>query len=161
MRYDLYLSGFVQRWHTDPWLAREGQTNAQHQWGVALLIMRLHPAPSAALVFAALTHDAGEYVTGDMPYRFKQRYPEIGEPLETMTDRESAELRGAHIVLTEQDEKWLAFADRLESVLYVRTRDPDRLSENDWRSLITSLRGKAFALGVGAEVESLLQSAGL
>lgn len=159
MNLELYRSSFVQRWHTDPLLARLGQTNGHHQWGVGLIILLLHPAPSAGLLLVALTHDAGEIVTGDAPWVFKKLCPEISGPLEAQTDEVSEELRGVRIVLTPEEETWLGFADRLESLLYVYLMDPQRLYE--WRPLINRLRGQSFALGVADKVEALLQEMGL
>lgn len=59
--------GAVQRFHVRPGVAVN--TDAEHSWGVAMLVYLLSPAaaPSSALLLAALTHDLGEQYVGDTP----------------------------------------------------------------------------------------------
>lgn len=58
--------GAVERCHTIRHLG--SYSNAQHQWGVAMLLWALYPADVATkLVWHALTHDVPEGLTGDVP----------------------------------------------------------------------------------------------
>lgn len=55
----------VKRFHTKPMLV--GETVGHHSSGVAFLIMTIDPDCSAKLLKAAILHDMGEYMTGDIP----------------------------------------------------------------------------------------------
>jgi 5'-deoxynucleotidase YfbR-like HD superfamily hydrolase len=157
MNNALYLSSFVRRWHTDARLAPTGQTLGHHQWGVAVLILTLHPNPSRSLILAALTHDAGELLTGDLPYAFKKMHPEEAEHVEQVGDYARDDLLGFFLRLDDTEQEWLEMCDRLESVLYVSVHDPDRLRQEDWKKVRNQIEGWAFGLGVAGPVVALLK----
>ena len=69
------LSGDVERFHSNPGIAK--QKNSEHQWGVALLCQHFNPLCSKGIILAALTHDAPELFTGDLPATIKWSNPEI------------------------------------------------------------------------------------
>ena len=71
----LYNAGAVRRWHTNPHMAHVVDTIDGHSGRVAKMILLLHPAPSMALIRAALTHDDGEYAVGDIPGPAKSALP--------------------------------------------------------------------------------------
>ena len=50
--------GHVERAHSTP--HHGSYSNAAHSWQLAVLIILLHPAPSARLIMAALFHDIPE-----------------------------------------------------------------------------------------------------
>lgn len=61
--------GAVQRCHT---VRHQGSySNAEHSWGVAMLILQLYP-DDVSLVGYALVHDIPEAVTGDVPATVKK-----------------------------------------------------------------------------------------
>ena len=68
--YDIIRAGRVARWHANPDMAHIRETNAEHQWMVAVILLQLLPKDAAPLaehlIFAALHHDVGE-VIGDPP----------------------------------------------------------------------------------------------
>ena len=141
-------SGMVQRYHSNPWLARFGQTNAQHQWGVAAIILRYHPEPSAELLREAILHDSGELGAADVAGPVKAANPKIGEvlkPLEYAT-RLKIGLRPAK--LTEEDQEWLSFADGAECICFVRMHNPAVLEQESWRRFIKYLEVKAEGLSI-------------
>lgn len=76
---DLRRGGRVRRLHTCPTL-RE-QTNADHSWGVAVLLDRLFGAPRELLV-EALYHDVAEAETGDVPATAKWKRPALKAELD-------------------------------------------------------------------------------
>jgi 5'-deoxynucleotidase YfbR-like HD superfamily hydrolase len=154
---NLYLSSFVQRWHTDARLAPKGQNLGHHQWGVATLILTLHPNPSRSLILAALTHDAGEFLTGDHPYGFKHLYPALAAQVEQAGAEERDDMLGFRLEIDETEQAWLEMCDRLESVLYVSVHDPDRLRQEDWKKVRNQTEGWAFGLGVAGPVTALLR----
>jgi 5'-deoxynucleotidase YfbR-like HD superfamily hydrolase len=158
---NLYLSSFVQRWHTDARLAPKGQNLGHHQWGVATLILTLHPNPSRSLMLAALTHDAGEFLTGDHPYEFKCLYPALAAQVEQAEADERDDMLGFRLEIDETEQAWLEMCDRLESVLYVSVHDADRLRQEDWMKVRNQIEGWSFQLGVAGPVTALLQEAGV
>jgi hypothetical protein len=61
--------GSVQRCHT---VRHAGSySNAEHSWGVAMLLLQLYPEHSRRLLAVALVHDIPEAVTGDVPATVK------------------------------------------------------------------------------------------
>ena len=112
-----YLSGKVKRWHTRHSIPP--QTTADHSWGVAMILLQFCPNPSAALLRAAIIHDCGELVTGDIPGNFKRSNPELTKSLDALEDKAVADLGIARPVLTSEEELWLDFADKFEAWLYL------------------------------------------
>ncbi len=108
--------GGVRRYHTEPPTVRP-QSNAEHQWGVAMLLILLHPNPSPALLHCALTHDVSEGTAGDMPAPFKWANPRMRKLLEEFEHSIIVEL-GLSKALTSPEEAWLKAADYLEAAFY-------------------------------------------
>lgn len=113
-----YLTGKVRRWHTHH---NMNQTNADHSWGVAMIILEMHPNPSVALIREAILHDAGEVLTGDVPGYTKIDNPEVKK----LMDRKELEARNEigfpqNPSLSDSDRRWLKYADALEAWLFVR-----------------------------------------
>jgi 5'-deoxynucleotidase YfbR-like HD superfamily hydrolase len=145
----LYRSGFVQRWHQNPEMAHTGQTLGHHQWGCAMLLAQLHPGPSTALLLATLMHDVGEYATGDMSYTAKQKHVELAVALAKVEHAEAERITEHSFVLTNEDRRWLRLVDRLESYLFVKTREPRLLDQPDWIECREIVMRLAHQLGVG------------
>lgn len=164
MDLNLFLSGFVRRFHTHPMLGAHGQTLGQHQWGAAALILGLHPNPSRELLAAALTHDVGEFFTGDRPYPFKRLHPEA-ESVAAMYEANARDdmIGPAHVWinkhLTDRDRLWLDLADKLECWLYVATVEPALLKRRDWGEYLDAVMDLAKQLGVAVEVRALVREA--
>lgn len=117
----LYESGAVKRYHAKR--THVFQTVADHAWGVALLITRLHPNPRADLLKAAILHDAHEVITGDVPYTVKAANPELKKlltRLEVYAEETIGLGRSLHD-LPPEDFFWLKAADMMELVLYCRS----------------------------------------
>jgi len=158
MNPDLYQTGFVQRWHTHTLLARLGQTLGHHQWGVATIIGQLHPEPSAGLILAALWHDVGEKVSGDMPYGAKRGNPSLSHALKQVEEVAHLVLTGVFFVHNDEDEMWISMADRLEAYLYVQTFHPHLLNTDEWRECMDDVMRMAEKLGVYDGVLNLISS---
>lgn len=77
--YNTLLSGRVQRWHSNPFMAGCGESNDQHQWSVAMIALHLEPRLSRTALIWCLTHDVGEMVAGDLSRDFKRANPGIAE----------------------------------------------------------------------------------
>ena len=123
-----WLAHRVQRYHTNPHLARLGQTNADHAHGVASIIAALNPNASAALLRAALWHDAGERWAGDLPSPFKAKFPDIARQ-HRFAEQQLAVLGGIGIepMLTPDEASWLKMADGLEALLFAAFSRPGLL----------------------------------
>jgi len=137
--FELWRSGLVRRWHCNPDLAHTGQSNAAHQWGVAMIILAQHPNPSAALIRAALCHDVGEMVVGDLPYPFKKANPDFAARHRDFEDMARVNLVGA-FDLTETDWRWLKYADAHEAILWMRQHRPELESRADWAEQVKQTR---------------------
>jgi 5'-deoxynucleotidase len=158
MNPDLYHTGFVQRWHTHTLLARLGQTLGHHQWGVATIIGQLHPEPSAGLILAALWHDVGEKVSGDMPYGAKRNNPALSKKLKDVEEAAHLALVQCLFVGSDEDEMWINMADRLEAYLYVRTFHPHLLNTPEWLECMDDVMRMAEELGAYDDVLNLVNS---
>jgi 5'-deoxynucleotidase YfbR-like HD superfamily hydrolase len=160
--YALYRTGFVQRYAQNPEMAWTGQTLGHHQWGVAVLILKLFPEDAnMPLVWEALHHDTGEMGAAEASYPAKQKHSLMGKAIEDAEWNERFDLGVPEAVLTPREADILSLCDRLESLLYARVRTPWVLSGDGWPELRACVIEMAGWLGVGAEVEGLLQEAGV
>lgn len=69
----------IQRVHTMPTHYR--QSNGEHSFSVACIVMFIHPNATAALLRASLKHDMAEAFTGDVPSPAKWHFPAIEDAL--------------------------------------------------------------------------------
>lgn len=114
----LYNAGAVRRWHTNPHMAHVVDTIDGHSGRVAKLILLLHPAPSMALIRAALTHDDGEYAVGDIPGPAKAAMsPAVRAALDAIERQAREAIWGPDPVLTEAEALWLRYADRVDAYM--------------------------------------------
>lgn len=128
---------------------------AEHHARVAQIILALHPAPSLALIDAALHHDAGEPFVGDVPWPVKRDNPALAKAL---GDAEDEALRriGCYVELSPEDAAWLKLADRLAAIMHVKHVAPHLLERDDWQFDCCSAILMAGKLGVMDTVESLM-----
>lgn len=162
MSYDLYRSGFTQRYASNPDMAHLGQTNGHHQWGVAVLLVSLFGdrIDNLAVVWEALHHDTGEMGAADVSHPAKQKYPALAAAVADAEFAERLNLGVPEASLTEEEARMLRFCDRLESYLFASARAPWVLCGGGWPEVRQNIEGQAFALGVGAEVATLLEETG-
>lgn len=122
----LYSTGGTRRYHNRPEL---NQDVAQHSWGVAVIILTMHPNPSVNLLKAAILHDSPEKVYGDIVSPTKVAFPEAKE-----LDLKCARLfwedvKNTHNFdypeLTEEEELWLSFADMYECCLMNKDKNQE------------------------------------
>lgn len=113
------MGGGVKRYHTWP---IEQQTVAAHSWGVAMIMQRLYPQCSKALLLAAMQHDLGEQDVGDTPAPAKWRAPELFAQLNAVEDVARLDM-GFHPyeeTLTDNECHILKLADILELCAFAR-----------------------------------------
>lgn len=157
-----YRSGLVQRYHQNPDLARLGQTNSAHQWGVCLFVTSLHPNPSKELIQAALTHDVGEIDVGDLSGPFKRREVEFAEQHRVLETHAREAILGGDFDLTEDDHRWLDFCDKLEACCFVLLHRPDVAQWRGWPEMIEGIRkmSRGFGQNCSQKVNQLLDHVG-
>jgi len=120
------------RWHTNPRLAGTGDRLDGHHARVAQIILEHHPEPSAALLRAALTHDAGEMDVGDLPGDMKRQMPDVAERHALVEAVARDTIAGVFPDLSESDQTWLRWADRLDAYLWASWHDED-MATTEWR----------------------------
>jgi len=136
----VYKSGGVRRWHSNPELADSNQTLAQHQWGVAVIILAEHPNPSKELLYAALLHDVGELVVGDLPAPFKKANPKIAAA-HKVAEQKAMERMGVEYDLTPKETAWLKWADRKEAYMWMIAHNHALHLRPDWQDAAIWLMG--------------------
>jgi len=148
--YQAFRAGFVRRWHTNPELAHTNDRIDGHAGRVARIILMIHPNPTVDLIRAALIHDDGEGVVGDMKAPTKDAFPVIADALEEMEYIARCEIWGQHHIdhPGQNDGKWLKFADRLDAYMWAQHHAPSVLSGDGWPEARAWLEGQAIALGV-------------
>jgi hypothetical protein len=150
---NLYESGRVIRYHANPYMSIFGQTDADHQWGCAALLFKLHPDPSLELIKAAIFHDAGERWAGDMPYPAKVANPKLSAA-HTILEHQMATDAGIPIYDLTQDEKvWLKFVDRLESHFFTMVSRPEIVATSGFAEQARMVKEQSIMLGVWEQVE--------
>ncbi len=147
--------GYCTRWHANADLVHIRETLAEHHARVAQIILALHPAPSLALIDAALHHDAGEPFVGDVPWPVKRDNPALAKAL---GDAEDEALRriGCYVELAPEDAAWLKLADRLAAIMHVKHVAPHLLERVDWHDDCLAALRLADALGVATRVDRLM-----
>lgn len=158
----IFAAARVTRWHTHPRLSLTHDPLDGHQGRVARIIMALHPAPSAQLLMAALTHDDGEHVTGDMPGDAKAALPpEIREALEEMEQEAREALWGnVHINVTGDNAEWLRMADKIDQFMWCGVETPAELEKPYWREARQWIFDASAKLGCNATVGEMLREVG-
>ncbi len=111
------MTGGVRRCHTTP--SFEYQSIGQHSWGVAMIILNLHPDPSLQLIKAALQHDMAEMWLGDVPATAKWRFSNLATSYREAEETIEAE-NNLSVELIENELIWLKAADILELALWSR-----------------------------------------
>jgi hypothetical protein len=157
--YDIIRAGRVARWHANPDMAHIRETNAEHQWMVAVILLQLLPKDAAPLaeqlIFAALHHDVGE-VIGDLPAPFKDRRPEVAA-LHAEEEAKVREEMGAGFWLTAEERDWLSLADRLAAWVHVAHHRPELLDGDGWPEAGAWISTAASKLGCGGTVVDLMR----
>ena len=91
---DARLAGAVRRYHT--WPTIQQQTDAEHCWNVARILLAIWPDAPRSIIVNTLFHDIGEVAAGDTPYPAKKDDPVLADRLEAAenTARDEMEFWG-------------------------------------------------------------------
>ncbi|HEY0213731.1 MAG TPA: hypothetical protein VGC40_09115 [Paenirhodobacter sp.] len=153
--FTILRGGDCTRWHANPDLADIRETLAEHHARVAQILLAIHPAPSLALIDAALHHDAGEPKCGDLPAPFKRENPEIARAHTDFEVRELVRL-GVAPGISERDEAWLKMADRIAAFAHVAQVRGRLLECFDWREERAKIVAMAWRLDAAPQVHALM-----
>lgn len=108
----------VRRYHQE--FTHETDTVGKHSAGVALFVDLIDPEASKDMIMAALSHDLGEVVLGDIPAPTKRQLPiEAREVINKIEDK-ALEDMGYHYVnkLSEGEHLLLKLADYCDGLSY-------------------------------------------
>lgn len=158
----IFAAARVTRWHTHPRLSLTHDPLDGHQGRVARIIMALHPAPSAQLLMAALTHDDGEKATCDMSGPNKESLPpELVEALEEVAQEAREDLWGkVHINVTGENADWLTLADRIDAFMWCGFHAAEELDKPEWQRARQWIFDASAKLGCNAPVGEMLREVG-
>ena len=141
----VFYAGLTTRWHTNPHLAQTCDRLDGHQGRVARLILALFPDASRDLLIAALTHDDGESVTGDIPATY---------PKSDMHKSAEALARGeiwglGFQLLARYERERLRLADKLDAYMWAEHHAPAVVLDNpEWSEAWQEIVKLAVELGV-------------
>lgn len=151
----LWSSGFTRRWHMNAAMSHAEDYVCAHQGRCGLLVVVLFPDHSHGLLRAAITHDAAEFVVGDLSAPFEKSGGELVARHAALEDR----IRGAMgfgDALSDLDQRRLKLVDSLDAFLFVNLRNPAEVGRNGWPDTRSWIVQEAEALGVGEVVRGLL-----
>ena len=155
--YQVYRSGFVQRYAQNPDMAWTCQTDGHHQWGVAMLLFHLFPDDvTLPLIWEALHHDTGEMGAAEVSGPAKRRHPALAAAVADAESNERIEMEVAEAYLPDNEAVMLRFCDDLEAYLFAKVRTPWVLTGADWPEMRADLLKRAAALGVTEKVRGLV-----
>lgn len=128
-KFTPYRAGKVRRWHTHHSMT---QTVADHSHGVALIIINEHPNPSTNLLKAAIVHDLGEWLSGDLPSYGKVANPKLKEVAGAAEASGLDHLGLAMPDLNKEEKLWLKYADLKELYLFamMHAKGPDDIADH-------------------------------
>lgn len=114
------IGGAVERCHTVKHIGT--YSNAQHSWGVAMLMYELWPEDFPRLAIYCLAHDVPEGWVGDTPATIKAWEPGLKESYDGMEQKVLAwlSLPNDNLQLSSGDQKKLKACDHLELYFWAR-----------------------------------------
>ena len=153
---DIFRAGLVRRWHCNPDLAHTVDRIDGHGARVARIIIALHPEPSFGLIEGGLSHDDGEWISGDVNRTTKASRPVFSQMLGEIEQESRILLWGydATADLSSSERLWLKFADRLDAYMWAQHHAPHVLTGDDWPDARVWLLETAEALG--ADIEGVI-----
>ena len=126
-----WLATFTRRWHCNPDMCHTVDPVSGHSARMGILALKLWPDASRDLLVACLTHDLGEYVTGDVAWPAKQDR-ELAEALDRIEACSLADMGMLFDLNGPKDIKRLKYLDRLDAYLWTQHHRPDILSRDGW-----------------------------
>lgn len=114
---EMWRNGQVVRKHTMENIRAEN--DAEHTWGVVMLLIAAWPEVPARVIKMAVIHDCGERATGDMPGPTKWANPVLGDEMDRVEKQHIMDTMPQHLCVAYNEmkpEEWavIEFFDRAE-----------------------------------------------
>lgn len=131
---NIWHTGQINRWHTNPRLRNSGDSNDAHSNRMAKLALWLFPDDCDVNLLAEIVmHDAGESVTGDVPSHAKTG--PLGSEVRAR-ERHFREENGLIYSLSPRQWAILGFLDLLDAWLWAQQNSAyDKTWDDDLRKL--------------------------
>lgn len=153
--WQIFNAGRCRRWHTHPVMADYDDRLDAHQGRVARLAMALFPGDDG-LIRAALIHDDGEAIVGDVPNPVKNRLPQVArDALDDMERIGIDRMWGYHPPLSVDQAKRLRLCDKLDAIMWARHKAPHMMTEPGWQADIAEVIALAAWCGVSGPVTDI------
>lgn len=146
MTLEIYYSTMVRRWHTNPHMSHTVDPTGYHSGRMAILALAIWPDASRDLLASCLTHDLGEYASGDIPWGSY----DVKREADRFADEWSSDNGIANYLSLKPHERVkLKFLDRLDAYLWARHHNAEYVNNSvDWKIQRDSLHTQAKELGV-------------
>lgn len=144
----IWRATFTRRWHRHADLADIADPISGHQGRVALLAVVLFPN-AHALHRAAIMHDMGEAVVGDVPNPVKERNPALKAELDRIEAIAMAKMGLPECDLNAHELKMLRLCDKLDAILWARHHRYALMSEPGWQRDISLVKDLFAVCGIG------------
>lgn len=156
--YHLWASGFTRRWHMNAALSWLDDYDCAHQGRCAMLVMALFPDHSPSLLRAAVTHDAAEFMVGDLSAPFKRAGGKVAQDHGAL-EAEVLAAMGLDFDLSKFERRCLKLVDRIDGLLFVMLRAPHEAQRDGWPGVRDWCVVEAVSLGCGDAVTGLFWDA--
>ena len=152
--YAVWSASHVERWHTNPEITVRDPLNS-HSGRVAVLMLNLWPDIPADAIKAALLHDLGEGMVGDVPASTKTAFTDLARELK-VAEKAALEHMGISYSISHEWHSRLDLCDKLDAILFAALHRPDLMRRDDWRGSIRRVLFLANDCGVTSEVSAIL-----
>ena len=127
-----WLATFTRRWHCNPDMCHTIDPVGGHSARMGILALELFGADaSRELLVACLSHDLGEYMTGDVAWPAKQDR-ELSDALDRIEACALADMGMLFDLNRPIDQRRLKYLDRLDAYLWTQHHRPDILNRDGW-----------------------------
>lgn len=134
-----YYAAMTRRWHTNEHLSHTVDPVGYHGGRMAILALMFWPTcgRDSWLLQQCITHDLGEYISGDIPFGADNK------------DHEAEAYYRCDMSMDFGDnDPRLKFLDSLDAYLWAQHHAPQVLHREDWTKQREKLLATAFDLGV-------------
>lgn len=145
-------SGRVRRWHSNPDMVDCGENNAEHQWRVAVFLLWIEPNASRHLLIAALTHDTGELMVGDLPKPVKEAHPEMYKMHEAVERSQRLRITSFAQHLSQREIRILKLCDALAALEQMALHAPGLRKTKEWGKAVLRAQDETVELSNTVDV---------
>jgi len=152
--YAVWSASHVARWHTNHETTAHDPLNG-HSGRTAVLMLNLWPDIPAEALKAALLHDLGEGMVGDVPAPTKTAFPDLAAELR-IAEKAALEHMGISYSISNEWQPRLDLCDKLDAILFAALHRPDIMRRDDWRGSIRRVFFMANDCGVLSEITAIM-----